>query len=267
MRALVASLALLIASPAASHEFWIEPLAYQIPANGMLQAELVNGELFDGARLSYLPQRFSSFTMHTGDESAEVENRLGARPALDTGAIAEGLHVVAYTSQMSTLTYDDWQKFQNFIDHKDFGDVLEAHRARGLPQDRFVEGYWRYAKTLIGAGAAQGEDRQIGLLTEFVALENPYVADMSDGIDLQLFYEDAPRGDAQVEMFEKAPDGTVAVTLHRTDAQGRVTLPVTAGHSYLVDAVVLRAPSAEMAQSRSIAWESHWAALTFAVPN
>ncbi len=52
------------------------------------------------------------------------------------------------------------------------------------------------------------------------------------------------------------------VMLYRTDADGRVTLPVQAGHAYLADAVILRPldPEAE----KDPVWESIWASLTFA---
>jgi hypothetical protein len=82
-----------------------------------------------------------------------------------------------------------------------------------------------------------------------------------------LFYQDAPRPDAQVEVFARAPDGTVTVTLHRTDAAGEARVPVAPGHDYLFDAVVLR-PSLEAgSQERAPVWETLWAALTFAVPD
>jgi hypothetical protein len=55
------------------------------------------------------------------------------------------------------------------------------------------------------------------------------------------------------------------ITLHRTDADGIASLPVK-GFSYLVDAVVLREPTAELAAEAEIAWETLWAALTFGVP-
>ncbi len=74
-----------------------------------------------------------------------------------------------------------------------------------------------------------------------------------------------PRADAQVELFDKAPDGAVRLTLHRTDPQGRVALPVEPGHTYMVNAVALRAPDQRHARHRAV-WETLWANLTFAVP-
>lgn len=258
--------ALTVALPVQSHEFWIEPSAYQVPTNGLISGELTNGQEFAGSQLGFLPQRFVSFTAAAGMRQGVVENRLGSRPALNMAPLAEGLQVISYQSTMSTLTYSEWQKFLNFAEHKDFVDIETIHDARGLPRVEFDEGYWRYAKTLVGVGNGIGRDFRTGLDIEFVALDNPYTDDLSEGLRVQLFYLDGMLPDAQVELFEKAPDGTVEITLHRTDADAIATLPVKAGYSYLVDHVVLREPTAELAAEAEIVWETLWAALTFGVP-
>ena len=69
-----------------------------------------------------------------------------------------------------------------------------------------------------------------------------------------------------MEVFAKAPDGTVEITLHRTDDAGVAAIPVASGMQYLFDAVVL-APSAEAGSDENApVWDTFWAALTFAVP-
>lgn len=253
-------------SSVAAHEFWIEPPVYQVAPDGQLQGALFNGQEFNGTQLAFLPQRFERFTVSLGMRQGEVENRLGATPALDIPAFSEGLHVISYQSGMATLGYSEWEKFVKFAEHKDFEDYEARHDARNIPREGFDEGYWRYAKTLIGAGNSIGTDFRTGLDVEYVALDNPYTADLSDGMRVQLFYLDDVVADGQVELFEKAPDDTVTITLHRTDADGIAVLPVKAGHTYLVDHVVLRDPTSERAVDSGVAWETLWAALTFGVP-
>lgn len=266
MRLLALALTL-FATAAPAHEFWLEPLTYEVQPDGKLQAHLVNGEKFEGFNLAYLPQSFTRFELREADTVFPVENRIGARPALDLFAPAEGLAVVAYVSDYSRLTYDDFAVFERFVAHKDLGNALEPHLDGRLPQTGFTEVYTRFAKTLIAVGDGAGSDSRFGLETEFVALTNPYTDDLTDGMQVQLFYGEYPRMDAQVELFDKAPDGTVEITYHRTDSNGIVALPVTPGHSYLVDAVVLREPALDLAEVENAVWESLWAALTFAVPD
>ncbi|MGR3463648.1 DUF4198 domain-containing protein [Limimaricola sp.] len=266
MRIITVCLALL-STPVAAHEFWIEPVDWQIAADDMVRADLVNGDRFEGIRYAFLPQRFESFTLHAAGKVRDVPGRLGARPALVAPAPPEGLLVAAYVSRPSIVTYDDAAVFDRFVAHKDLGAVAADHAARGLPETGFKEAFTRYSKALIGVGDAQGADERLGLVTELVALDNPYADVLADGLRVQLFYDDAPRADAQVELFARDAEGAVELTLHRTDAEGVAVLPVEAGHDYLANAVVLREPAEALAAETGAVWESLWAALSFAVPD
>jgi uncharacterized GH25 family protein len=117
----------------------------------------------------------------------------------------------------------------------------------------------------VGSGA--GADFEAGLLTEIVALENPYTGEMSDGIDVRVLYEGAPRRETQIEVFEKAADESVTIFTLKTDAEGHATVPVKPGYRYMLDAVVLREPGPEVAAEKNVQWESLWANLTFEVPD
>jgi hypothetical protein len=256
----------LLASPVAAHEFWIEPLAYQVEADGRLEGHLVNGEEFAGAKLPYLPQRFENFVLFNGEQADRVRGRPGDSPALNVEPLGEGLHIVAYQARNATVNYENWEKFQRFVDHKDFGDILSAHEARGLAMENFGELYSRYSKTLIGVGNAEGADRRVGLETEIVALTNPYTDDISGGMQVQVFYRNDVRADVQIEIFEKDATGNVAISYYRTNADGIGTFPVKPGFEYMVDAVVLREPNAEESAATGTVWETLWANLTFAVP-
>jgi uncharacterized GH25 family protein len=256
----------LLSAPLAAHEFWIEPDAYQIPAEGKLEANLVNGQEFEGVKSSYLPQRFANFVVFAGRNGARVEGRPGDLPALNQDPVAEGLNVVAYQANDATVDYESWEKFQKFVDHKDFGDIRSIHTERGLPEEDFLEVYSRYSKALIGVGISEGSDRRIGFETEIVALTNPYTDDLSSGFSVQVYYRQDTRPNTQVEVFRKASDGKVTIDLYQTDDQGIATFPVEAGLAYMVDAVVLREPSEELMALSNAVWETLWANLTFAVP-
>lgn len=261
--ALILSLA---TTPLMAHEFWIEPLEYQVEAETTLEADIVNGEEFAGVKLSFLPQRFVNFVLFAGDQSARVEGRPGDTPALQQAPVAEGLNIAAYQANNATVDYETWEKFQRFVDHKDFGDVRSLHEARGLPVDGFKEVYSRHAKALFGVGNSEGADRRVGLETEIVALTNPYTDDLSGGFRVQVYYRNDLRPNTQVEVFEKAPNSPVQIALYQTNEDGIATFPVKPGFTYMVDAVVLREPSAPLAERTGAAWETLWANLTFAVP-
>lgn len=256
----------LVSAPAVAHEFWIEPLSYQIAPDDTLEAKLVNGQEFSGVEIGFFPSRFANFALFAGADAARVQGRPGDTPALNQAPFGEGLHIAVYQANNATVDYETWEKFQTFVDHKDFGDVLSRHQARSLPEAEFDEVYARYSKTLIGVGDSSGADRRVGLETEIVALNNPYTDDLPDGFSVQVFYRDDIRADTQVEVFRKAPDDSVTIELYRTNAEGIATFPVIPGYSYMVDAVVLKEPGETLSEQTGAVWQTLWANLTFAVP-
>ncbi len=265
MRSLALAICLL-SSPSVAHELWIEPTQFQVEADTIATADVVNGQDFIGVKLAYIPRQFNRFVAVNGGKFSNIEGRIGNRPAMSLEPLGEGLHVIAYLSTISVINYEEWQKFQDFVDHKDLGNARANQEARGFELEDFDEAYTRYSKSLLGVGNSEGSDRRLGLLTEFVALDNPYTSAGITEMRLQLFYGQDQRANEQVEIFEKAADGTVAVTLYRTDEEGIAVIPVKAGHSYMADAVVLREPSAELAEETGAIWETLWANITWAVP-
>ncbi len=262
LSAITAAFIILGATTCPAHEFWIEAQEYQVESGAPMLVDLRTGQNFTGAELPYYPERFQRFDLILGDQTNPVEGRLGDVPAIQLTAPRDGLLVIVHKTTPKTLTYGTWDKFAEFAAHKDFTGIRARHEARGLPEKGFSESYTRYAKALIGVGDARGQDTSTGLVTEFVALTNPYSDGSADGLSVRLFYQGQPRTDAQIEAFERAPDGVVTVTMYRTDSAGLANIPTRAGHTYLLDAVVLR----EAPEGQEPVWETLWATLTFSVP-
>lgn len=247
-----------------AHEFWISPEAYVTPKGGEVQAQLRVGEEFGGASYAFNENRFTRFDLVMGNQVTPVAGRLGDTPALNMIAPAEGLVIIVHETGDNLLTYKGMKKFTKFAKHKDFEWAVQSHAERALPTERFMERYRRYAKSLVAVGNGEGADREVGLKTEIMALANPYT-DQMDTFPVKVLLDGKPRADTQIELFDKGPDGKVEITLHRTNAEGIGTFPVTAGHEYLVDAVQLL-PLDEGDPTKFPVWESVWASLTFKIP-
>ncbi|MFW8634642.1 DUF4198 domain-containing protein [Cribrihabitans pelagius] len=249
------------AAPGLCHEFWIAPEKYQAPSGTPLTARLRNGEHFKGAELPYLDHRIARFELISGSRALPYEGRSGDMPALQAGPVGDGLWLLLHQTEPQNIRYDDWEAFQTFAEEKGLSGIRARHLARGLPGAGFSERYTRYAKALAAISSGAGRDRETGLETEFVALENPYTSALT-ALPVRLLYQGGPRPRAQVEIFARAPDGSVTRTTAVTSQSGEAEIPVLPGHQYLLNAVVLRpAPDGE-----GPVWESLWASLTFAVP-
>ncbi|TFL18027.1 DUF4198 domain-containing protein [Jannaschia formosa] len=250
--------------PLQAHEFWIEAEDYTVPPGGTVTATFRNGELLSGSALSYIPNRSARFDYIADKPAAPVPARLGDNPAVVLEDLPEGLVTLIHETREQYVTYTEWAKWVKFTDHKDFAWGQQAHLDRGLPEEGFREGYYRFAKALVAVGEGAGADAVRGLRAEIVLGRNPYVDDLSDGLPVQVLFDGAPKAAAQIEMFEKDAEGAVEVTLHTADAEGSAVLPVAPGHEYLLDSVTLLPQ--EPVEARDPVWLTFWAALTFAVP-
>lgn len=249
--------------PVIAHEFWIHPRKFEIAAGAKIRADFRNGETFQGMQRPFLSRDNAGLFVKTPAGIQSLSPRDGDRPAIDLTASQPGLYVLAHETTFSRLTYTDWAKWQKFVAHKDLGAVAARHAERGLPQKNFKEGYSRHAKALVGVGSGAGSDAPMGLATEFVAASNPYAAGYDGIFDARLIYGGKPRANAQVEIFDRAPGGKVRVSLARTDGSGRIRMRTQPGHTYLLDAVVLREPASG---DRLVVWETLWASMTFKHP-
>lgn len=262
MRPWLVAMGITVAATAVqAHEFWIEPQSYHLDPGQELIAQIFVGQDFKGREQSYLPRNFQEFTLTDASGQRDVEMALGDRPALRTTLTHEGTGVIGYISNPMRVIYQDVEKFKAFLSEKDFEWALEAHRARGLGTDRIAEAYLRYGKSLVHVGDRAGSDRDLGYEIELIAQTDLPFA--TGEVEVLLEYQDQPLADTQITLWRKNGAGDVTHALYRTNDVGGVVLPVEAGHSYLVDAVVIR--PLEQRSQNDPSWETIWASLTFAV--
>lgn len=255
--------AMLAASPALSHEFWIEPEDYAIAQGDRIRADIKVGQDFKGDIFPYIASRFVAFQRHDKLGVSDVEGTAGDLPALSQTPRTEGLTLFTYHSNENRITFVDWEKFTSYLAYEGLNAVAARHDARGLPRDRIREIYIRCAKTLVNVGPdVTGQDRATGLPLELVAEQNPGTLTPGEDMRFRLLWQGAPQPDTQVALFAKGSEGAEAArTLTRTDADGYASFTVPTGGAYLVSAVHMIEPAADSKTD----WQSYWASLTFGV--
>jgi uncharacterized GH25 family protein len=250
-----------------AHEFWIAPNAYQVAPGEQVTADLINGQKFNGYDMSWFDSRILRSEWSQNRKANQMQGRAGDVPALKFTPLQGGLVQVVHQTTMQTVRYHEREKFTDFVAEKDLQGTLHRHEQRGLPETGFAEGYSRFAKSLIAVGKGQGKDRAAGLDLELVAQANPYTDRLTEGLPILLLYQGKARANTQVEVFERrGTDKLVSIFRLRTDTNGMVHVPLKPGHSYLIDAVLMREPAQDLAKEQDIVWESLWASLTFARP-
>ncbi len=258
-----ALIGLTLGSVANAHEFWLEPLQYRIDVNKTVQADIKVGENFKGDTYAFFPNRFIRFELHHNGRQRPISSRLGARPAAAQAVDSHGLTTLTYESTYTELTYDDPAVFDNFLTLDGLDWVRQAHEDRDLPERGFTEVFRRFAKTYIGTGNAQGEDRLIGYPLEWRLEDNPYTTTGQAPLTATLFLNDAPSVGVLARVFMKSGKEEAVELRLMTDENGQISVPHRADTAYLISSVHMQEPPADVTEETGAVWESLWASAVY----
>lgn len=261
--ALLIAFAFTLGNPTNAHEFWLEPLQYRIDVNKTVQADIKVGENFKGNTHAFFPNRFVRFELHHNGRERPISARLGARPAAKQAVDSHGLTTLTYESTYTELTYDDPAIFDNFLTLDGLDWVRQAHQERGLPDSGFTEVFRRFAKTYVGTGNAEGEDRLIGYPLEWRLEDNPYTLTGQAPLTATLFLNNEPSAGVLARVFMKSGNENAEELRLTTDENGQIRIPFRANTAYLVSSVHMKQPPADVAEETGAVWESLWASAVF----
>jgi uncharacterized GH25 family protein len=275
------ALALAAAAGARAHDLWIEPSSFTPEPGVRLAVRLFIGQLFAGDPFPRDPRLMLRFAVISGGGgSGGGESPIQGVPDTDPAGFLvagkPGLYELVYASGHAAVQLDA-AKFEKYLSDEGL-EAVSAERARtGRSGTPAKEIFSRCAKSLIVVGGDAGAGSQrllapLGLVLELVPETNPYALAPGQELPLRLLYGGRPLRGAKVTALLKPrperqagpapparPPRQVAA---RTDAQGRVRLPLAEPGIWLVKAVhMIAAPPGSGAD-----WESFWASLTFALP-
>jgi hypothetical protein len=262
---LVVLLALAPDRPARAHEFWILPSTYRPAVGATLDVGLRVGHGRTSRAVRRNEDDIAQFILQGGDVIVPVAGAAGADPAGRVAVPAAGCWWLGYRSALAFSSLEP-ERFEAYLRQKGLESVLDERAARGEEGRYGVEMYSRCAKALVASGRCgdtAADDarvrRPLGFTLELVPALNPDRLRPGDALAVRLLFRRRPLAGALVEAWP-VRDPTRAVR-RRTDAQGRVRIPLEDAGTWLVSAVhMTRGDGPARAQ-----WESWWASLSFAL--
>lgn len=257
---LAAALLCALATRAHAHDFWIDPTTFTPKPGEAVLLRLLVGERLAGDSLPRSDAMIRQFVIAGPDGEQPVRGRDGFDPAGLVSPAKPGLYVIGYRSKDTAIELEPG-KFASYLETEGLQRIASLRAARGETDRPARERYSRCAKALLAVGPAPvaGADRALGLTLELVAEKSPATLAPGEPLPLRLTYDGQPIEGVLVSALSQAsPNANVAA---RSDAQGRVALPLAAPGPWLVKAVhMIALPPGDDAD-----WESFWASLTFAV--
>jgi len=251
------ALALFAAPLASAHDFWIEPSTFHPNAGQVVTAALRVGVNMQGDAVPRISPLIERFVLKGNGTETPLVGRMGSEPAGAVRIASPGLQWLGYQSYASLLTLDA-EKFEKYLREEGLERILELRAKRGESAAESREHFYRCAKSLLASGeATAGFDVPLGFTLELVPRKNPYTLHAGGTLPLSLLFRGKPA--ANVLVIAMSKDDPEHAVRARTDARGRVTLPLARPGFWLIKAVHM-----EPAPRGSIVdWESWWASLTF----
>jgi hypothetical protein len=261
----------LFGAPAAqAHEFWLMPRSFAVPLSQPFQLELRVGAGWPGESLGRNPAYIERFTLIGAGGS---ERRVGGQPGGDPAGVVMaktlGSAWAVFRSKHSAITLEA-EKFESYLREEGLENIIEARRLNGTSAAQAREMYSRCAKSLLQVGSTGKTPiaqlkRNTGLTLELIPQTDPQQMRGGGAFTVQLFYLNKPLRGALVKALPQTlVDGVSAAQITgRTDDQGRVTLPLSHGGVWLINAVHMVAAAPQL----NADWESVWSSLTFELPD
>ncbi|HYN43251.1 MAG TPA: DUF4198 domain-containing protein [Thermoanaerobaculia bacterium] len=260
--AAIAVAALALPRPALAHDFWIEPSDFHPARGARVQVNLLVGENWKGQPVPRNPKRLVSLDAVSEAGREPIPGVDGGNPAGAFVTRAPGLVVVAYRGSPALIELGA-VKFEAYLREEGLERVALERARRGESDSPGRESYARCAKALLdvgGAGSA-GRDRATGLPLELVADASTFALAPGAPLGVTVLLDGAPLSGTLVVATKKGSAGPAIRA--RSDAAGRVLLPIDAPGTWLVKTVhMVRARAGSPSD-----WESLWASLTFDLPS
>jgi hypothetical protein len=244
-------LILLLALPLAAHDMYLMPQRFRTEPGVKLLVSIHNGDSFPVSEGPVAPQRLQSQTL---SEFLLLAKATHAFARLDQ----PGIHLLAASTLPRRNQDLAATKFEAYLKEEGLELAIAARTKAGKNAEPGREIYSKHAKTLVVAGAANdGWKTVLGLPIEFVPEADPTQLRSGAALLVRVLWRGKPAAGLQVE---KAWEGGHAI-VGRTDAQGRITVPIEQKGRWRLHAVAIE----RCAEPRKADWESYWASFTFAI--
>jgi uncharacterized GH25 family protein len=251
------ALLILVATPVAAHDFWIEASTFRPEPGRKVEFFLRSGENQTGEPVPRRDARIERFDLLGGAAPVPIRGAEGRDPAGEATPTAAGSWTAVYRSRPLSITLEP-AKFEAYLREEGLEYVIAAREAKGQTRVDGREVYSRCAKAILSVGGGgAGFDRATGMRLELIAEKDPAALGPDRAFPVRLEFDGKPLAGALV-LARRRGAGDHPLR-GRTDAEGRVTFDLDGAGPWLLTSVHM-VPAAE---ATGADWESLWASLTF----
>jgi uncharacterized GH25 family protein len=260
----ILALALLVASPAAAHDFWIQPGQFRLDRPGSTTLTLQVGHGAEHQRSQIRAGRIMRLAVIApdgGERDLRTALHIGDDSDAAFGLTGGGAHVLVLETDDHAQSRLPASRYNAYLAEEGLTPVALARTQAHRNGAEGSETYRRAAKAIIqvGQGGDQGQaTRPFGLPLEIVPERSPYALPRAANLPLRVLLHGRPLPGALVKLTDLDHDASPVGTT-RTDTEGRAVFPLPANGLWQLNVVWSEARP----QGAETEYETTFSSLTF----
>ena len=254
------------------HDIWLLPEQFILSQGDVLTVhQLAGHELKVEVELPVLRTITPSFSLLNPDglvdllgELPDIRTQAEVKPVLQRKLDFEGLALFTMEHAFIDAEFPA-EEFSEYFEYEEFKVNHPYHQVGQCSSER--ERYARSLKSLIQVGAsAEGELYQqvIGHKLEILLLQNPYLLDAGDKLEVRVLFEGEPLPERLVIALNGDGEQLVSMSKVHTDSDGIAAFKLVGPGFWLIRLVHLLPCSDQYdGDCGDVDWESYWASYSF----
>jgi len=260
--------ALVLATPVLSHDFWLIPSSFHLAPGSELTVHGQTSSDFPTSLSAVTKDRIASAQLITPSGQQDVADLGVSGTSLRLGMRVRevGQAVVAVAIHPRSIP-ESPESFRRYLTLEGAPEALARYEREGLlPTDSITRRYAKYAKSLveIGSGGPRVFDRTVEHPLEFVPVSDPHAAGAGGSLRFRMLFLGEPVANARGHISVAASSGAESAHDHaefETDARGEFAVSLGSDGIWNVRALhIVPAPAGSGAD-----WDVHWATFVWSV--
>lgn len=246
-----------------AHDLYLMPQSFVVKPGQQLRIVYQNGEGFPDAPAVTKPERLRNTQLLSKAGTVKFE-KITAEEKYTTATVAiPGTGSMILTSNTAPNSIEFTAKeFEEYLAEEGLQHIIAWRKTNNEAQRKGSERYSKYAKSILQSSAADSYYKErTGLPIEIIPQRNPYSLKPGASMMVQVLFKGAPAKDVAVESAYLEAGKAKIEIVGRTDAKGRVRVPIKAMGPHKLHALVME----RCVEPKVADWESFWASLTFEI--
>ncbi len=243
---------------------YIMPETFTAQPKAKLTVAVHNGDAFPESEVATKPERLlDAHVSLAGKKLALQDMQIDGTRTSGSVQLPEGKGsaMVAIHTKPNLIELDP-EKFLSYLKEEGLTEIIDWRQQHSESKKPGRERYSKYAKSLVVVGTADDSYRRtLGFPIEIIPESNPSLLHPGDKLPVQVLLRGKPIADLQVESAWSGDGKKEVVVVGRTDAQGRISVPIGTAGKWRLHALKMERCTEPVVAD----WESFWASLTFEI--